>query len=588
MIRNQGTKTLLAIAGSLAAFAACGSEPPPEPIGKVSSASVSTDSGFEAADGNLIPQSPINFDWNSFGPTTWVGTAPHRTSSKSVSGWSFTGIEDDQNANSDDGFAGGTKQDNDCASIIGSKAPNKDDLERVYVASRIRDVMTQTGSEPHVFLTLGWVRIPQNTTTASAHVAFEFNKGTTQCAAGSKLVRRTAGDMLIVYDFAGGTAMPIITLRRWVTSGSCEISSNSPPCWGPATNLTELGFAEARVNTSAVGSVLDSIGPNGNDTLGLVEFGEAGIDLTAAGVFEPDVCDAFGNALAVSRSSGNSGSAQMKDFVGPGKVNITNCGGIIIRKATSPSPDPTSSTFNFTAAGGLSPSTFSLKDGQSRDFGTSVAAGTYTITELNPGTNFDLSDIDCSESNLSNGSKVTPDVTNRKVTIELEPLDTIDCTFTNTLKKGAIKIKKTATNGDALAGAKFTIRNASDNSLVAQVTTDASGEACVDDLEFGDYDVIETDAPEGYSIDDPFARNATVNNVATCEEGTAVVLEFTDTPLSKIVCSFESLAEGNPTSATIICTGDSMPQPLPEGTPKVLDDLPPGTYTCTVVVTENP
>lgn len=350
MSRHRKSAALLGIVGSLALVTACGSDRPSEPIGKVASASVSTDSGFEAADGNLSPESPINFDWNSFAPVTWTGTAPHRTASKSVAGWTFTGIEDAQSSNTDDGFAGGTKQDHDCASLVGSKAPNKDDLERVYVASSIVNVNTGSGVEPHVFLTLGWVRIPQNTTTASAHIAFEFNRGTTQCAPGSKLVRRSPGDMLIVYDFEGGSSSPVITLRRWVTSGTCEVSSNRPPCWGPATNLTELGFAEARVNTST--SVVDQLAPNGTETLGPVEFGEAGIDLTAAGVFSPDVCDAFGNAFAVTRSSGNSGTAQMKDFVGPGKVNVTNCGGIIIRKATAPTPDPTDTTFAFTTTGG--------------------------------------------------------------------------------------------------------------------------------------------------------------------------------------------------------------------------------------------
>ena len=48
---------------------------------------------------------------------------------------------------------------------------------------------------------------PAEQTSASAHVGFEFNQGTTACPAGSDgLVQRTAGDMLIVYDFEGGSA----------------------------------------------------------------------------------------------------------------------------------------------------------------------------------------------------------------------------------------------------------------------------------------------------------------------------------------------------------------------------------------------
>ncbi len=53
----------------------------------------------------------------------------------------------------------------------GAKAPNKDDLKRVYVTSNT------VGGD--VFLGLAWVRIPQNTTSPSAHIGFEFNQGTT-------------------------------------------------------------------------------------------------------------------------------------------------------------------------------------------------------------------------------------------------------------------------------------------------------------------------------------------------------------------------------------------------------------------------
>ena len=280
---------------------------------------VSNASGFEGDDGNLAPQAPINFDWNSFAPTTWTGTAPDRTAAKTVSGWAFTGLEDAQNTTSDDSFAGGTKQDNNCPTVNTGKPPNKDDLERVYVTSK-----TVNGD---VFLALSWTRIPQNTTSPSAHIGFEFNQGTTACGPSSDgLVQRTAGDMLIVYDFEGGAGdAPVLTLRRWVTSGSCEVSTNSPPCWGPAANLTASGFAEAKVNTTA--SVLDTNTPptppaqtSVSSTSGVNEFGEAIINLTDAGVFQPGVCTAFGKTYAVSRSSGNSAQAQMKDLVGPGNL----------------------------------------------------------------------------------------------------------------------------------------------------------------------------------------------------------------------------------------------------------------------------
>ena len=61
-------------------------------------------------------------------------------------------------------------------------------------------------------------------------------------------------------------------------------------------------------------------------TLKTQEFGEAGIDLTAAGVIPANTCASFGKAYAVSRSSGQSSQAQMKDLVGPAHFNLTNCG----------------------------------------------------------------------------------------------------------------------------------------------------------------------------------------------------------------------------------------------------------------------
>ena len=277
-------------------------------------ASVGSDAGFEDKDGNLAVASQM--DWNGFAPApAWTGTAPYRQRTGTVNGWAFTGLEDSTKANSDTGFSGGVKQDDNCPGVTGSSSSNKTDLKRAYVASK-----TVNG---HVYLELAWVRIVQHTTSPSTHVGFEFNQGASACSTGG-LVNRVAGDMLIVYDFAGSsTDIPTLTLRRWTTSGPCEVGT-TVPCWGTATNLTASGYAEAKVNTSDVGSVSDSVAPT-SETLGQNEFGEAGIDLTGAGAFPNSGCTAFGQVEAVSRSSGDSGSAAMEDLVGPGKVDIDNC-----------------------------------------------------------------------------------------------------------------------------------------------------------------------------------------------------------------------------------------------------------------------
>jgi len=556
------------------------------------SASVSTDAGFEFADGNLAHNSLM--DWNDFAPTTWVGSAPYRTSSKTVAGWAFTGLEDAAAVTSDSAFAGGTKQDNDCASVIGAKAPNKDDLKRVYVTSNT------VGGD--VFLGLAWVRIPQNTTSPSAHIGFEFNKGTTACPAGSNgLVRRTAGDMLIVYDFEGGsTDVPTISLRRWVTSGSCEVGSNSPPCWGPSTNLTALGFAEAKVNT--FGSVTDAIAPPPPAppvTLGTSEFGEAGINLTDAGVFSPTDCESFGKAYAVSRSSGNSATAQMKDLVGPGNISITNCGRVIIHKVTDPSPDATDTTFSYTTTGGLNPATFGLKDGGTQDYGSTVFAGSYSVTEGDPSPLFALTALECGGADnplqdVSHGSTFSTDVGTRTASFDLKPLDTIECTYTNTLQVGALQILKNSTKGGPVsqAGAVFSYDGASVTDNGAGDEDADVGEVCVSGLVPGDYDVTETSAPPGYGDPvNPGPLTATVVVGTNCTDnpptGTAVVT-FTDPPLSDIQVNFRDGGSGE-TSATITCdnttgTGDNTPATGWDTSRTVTGVEAPTTIHCTIEI----
>jgi hypothetical protein len=552
---------------------------------------VSNAAGFEGDDGNLIAQTPINFDWNSFAPTTWTGTAPDRTAAKTVSGWAFTGLEDAQATTSDDAFAGGTKQDNNCPTVNTGKAPNKDDLERVYVTSK-----TVSGD---VFLGLAWTRIPQNTTSPSAHIGFEFNQGTTACPAGSdSLVQRTAGDMLIVYDFEGGTTdVPTITLRRWVTSGACEVSTNSPPCWGTAANLTASGFAEAKVNTAV--SVLDTNTPptppattSVSSTSGVNEFGEAIINLTDAGVFTPGVCTAFGKTYAVSRSSGNSAQAQMKDLVGPGNINIANCGRVIIRKVTVPSPDPTDTTFNYTTTGGLNPGTFGLKNGESRDYGGTVQAGSYSVTETDPAPTFAFTSLDCSASETGDGTTIN--VSGATVSFNLAASDTVDCTYTNTLQVGALGIVKNSTKGGPVseAGAVFSYDGSSVTDNGAGDEDPAVGSVCVSGLLPGDYDVTETSAPPSYGLPaDPGPETVTVVVGTNCTDNlptdTAVVT-FADPPLSDIQVNFRDGGSGE-TSATITCdnttgTGDNTPATGWDTSRTVTGIEAPTTVHCTIVI----
>jgi hypothetical protein len=133
--------------------------------------------------------------------------------------------------------------------------------------------------------------------------------------AGQHTITRTAGDLLVTYDFTNGGGNPVLGLLKWVTSGPTSqcFSSNSLPCWGNRVDLSAAGFAEGAVNTATV-----------TDTIALpgLTFGEAAINLTA--VFPAGQCEVFASAFLKSRSSA-SFTAEVKDFVAPQPVHLSNC-----------------------------------------------------------------------------------------------------------------------------------------------------------------------------------------------------------------------------------------------------------------------
>jgi hypothetical protein len=609
-------------------------------------ASPGQEAGFEDADGNLIVDS--TFDWNGFtsnaDPLSWQdspATTPTRQAEATVNGFQFKGIEDWQATNSDSGFAGGTKQDNDCANVISAKAPNKDDLKRIYLASTTATVEREDEDgnpveEEHTFLELAWVRIPQNTTSPSAHVAFEFNKGDNgSCNEPGGLVKRTAGDMLIVYDFEGGaTDTPVITLRRWVTTGACEVGSSTAPCWGPATNLTALGFAEAKVNTAA--SVTDALAPpalnssTGNAvsvSLGRNEFGEAGIDLTDAEVFEPGSCESFGTAFGVSRSSGNSGTAQMKDIVGPADFTLANCGEVNIIKHTDPrgldqefayTSDLAGSELDCSQVGTEqdpeTPTAFSLNDADNVDpdaedsaantqHCVNVPVGDYIVTEGADPDGFVFDSLSC-EAEGEGSSGAQDGAIEKQANITVASGGVVTCTYVNKQELGAIRITKTRKHAAACADVPpeeecdannqphpdvtFTITTGTGENEVTVATpvTGSDGTACVDGLAFGDYTVTET-VPDGYEADGLTAKPVTVDNNAGCDDGEYVGedVAFSNTPLTDITINVDSQVDGG-TASTIDCGDEDDPVSTDENGDgeKSKVDLPPGIYTCTVVV----
>jgi Prealbumin-like fold domain len=513
-------------------------------------------STFEGHDGNLVVNTAGNADWEN---------APNR-----VRG------DDLASGKGDNSFGQGTKEDGPNVSVVtGSIPPNKSDLTRFYAANEF--------VSNNNFLYLAWER---SNVLGSANMDFEINKNTQPdlTTPGPKTLNRTAGDLLVTFDFTNGGGNPVLGLLRWLTgapeSAADCFSANALPCWGVGqtedmldglddqrVNLSAAGFAEGAVNTVAVTD------PIANESLPALTFGEASINLTAAGVFPPGTCTAFGSVFLKSRSSA-SFPAEVKDFVAPQPVNISNCGRIIIKKVTIPSPDPTDTSFDYTAGGGLSPTSFSLKDGGSSIYDPVFAGSGYSVVETVPA-HWELVSAVCDD-----GSPVS--------NIDVSPNETVTCTFTNRLLTGSIEVTKTRKHAADGAGdhphpgVSFTI-----NGVTKQ--TDANGKACFDGLLFGTYTVHET-VPAGYHVD-ANDKQVTVDNIASCSGVPYVgeTVSFHNTPLTDITASVNSQVNGG-TASTIVCTdadGDTVASGStgPDGDGSATaTNLEPGTYTCILVI----
>jgi len=339
-------------------------------------------STFEGNDGNKVV--------DTTGNTDWANVAGLNTGTDKPSG------------STDNAFGQGTKEDSAATSVVtGSIPPQKNDLTKFYEASEL-------ATNGHIYLYLGWERAVN---IGAANLDFEINQnataGFTAASIGPVLLNRTAGDLLVTFDF-GGSGAPVLGLLIWTTTGATSqcFSANSLPCWGQRVNLTAASEAEGAVSADGL-------------------FGEAAIDLTLANVFPPGVCAAFGSTFVKSRSS-SSFPAEVKDFIAPVDVNISNCGSITIHKVT----ENGDSTFGYTTTGGLSPATFDLTNGGQQVYST-VNAGSYSVTENLTGAQvtagWTLKSLTCTKT----GATTSYIVNGSTVSITEGFGGTVDCIYTN-------------------------------------------------------------------------------------------------------------------------------------------------------------
>jgi hypothetical protein len=486
---------------------------------------------------------------------------------------------DKVNGTGDDSYAGGVKEDTVCpAATTDSIPPNKSDLLSFHVYRE-----ASTGTHPG-FLNLAWSRVsePSGTTLMD----FEFNQSKTRCASGPNVVR-TAGDLLIEYSIDQGGSRADITGRTWTGTA-----------WGSPADL-DVPSATCGGNPCAAGTINSSPIPAA-DSDGLIAsgqknartFGEAQIDLRL--LFQPNKCTSFGSAMLKSRSS-DSFTSQLKDFVAPVSINLQNCGQVIIRKQTIPDEDPNTTDFGYTKAFNTDPTsanTFTLKDDGVKDFGKTVLFGSgYTVTEDVIPTNWAFKSLNCDAS-----SGVTPSINGATVTFDINAdTDVLDCTYTNELQIGALKILKNSTKGGAVSvgGAVFSYDSTQVTDNGVGDDDPAAGVVCVSGVLQGGYTVNEVSPPPGYAPapGDQADQSVTVvagTNCGANPPGAGATATFTNAPLSDIQVNFRDGGSGE-TSAVITCdntTGDSDTTPATgwDTSETITDIEAPTTVTCEIVI----
>jgi Prealbumin-like fold domain len=466
-------------------------------------------STFDGGNGLILPTN---------GTTDWAVNPPNL----------HTGT-DLPSGSGDNAFGQGTKEDNAAVTIVsGSIPPNKNDLTQFGVASESKSI----GGVPNQFLYLAWERAVN---IGNANLDFEINQagaGFTASTTGAVTITRTAGDLLVTYDFSG-SGKPTIGLNIWLTSASVPVitgfstntclASNSFPCWGDHKDMSGAGLAEAGVNTAIFNDTVFSHLPS----LGIGLFGEAAINLTAAGVFPPGKCEVLGTVFVKSRSSSSFG-AELKDFIAPIAVGVNTCGTIVIKKVTVPSSDTTTS-FQFTTTGGIGTAGFSLTGGSQTTYTGVFPGSANSVNETVPA-GWDLTSATCDNGNVP-GTNITV-VANGTTT----------CTFTDT-EQGHIIIKKlTDPSSDTTtlftytpsynSGATFQLKNLGSNDSGALVP--------------GAYTVNESTIPAGWNFSSvSCADTGGLGSTGTPNGTTKTQVDITLTAGDTITCTYKNAGLGS-------------------------------------------
>jgi hypothetical protein len=269
----------------------------------------------------------------------------------------------------------------------------------------------------------------------------------------------------------------------------------------------------------------------------------------------PAQCNKPGVVLTLPPTSGivyfcaANSNGQLRYVTSPSQCTATefpvmvtpNAGTIIVKKVTNPSPDPSDTSFSFTAGGGLSPSSFSLKNGQQQTFSNVSPGSGYSVAETVP-SGWDLTSSTCSD-----GSPVS--------NIDVSPGETVTCTFTDR-KRGTIVIKKVTnpspdpsdtsfsfTAGGGLSPSGFSLKNGQQQTF--SNVTPGNGYSAAETVPAG-WDLTSATCSDGSPVNniDVGAGETVTCTFTDSKRGTIIVKKVTDPSPDPSDTSFSFSAGG--------------------------------------------